>query len=310
VGALLGGGVSVAANIAHSYVPPKGAPSHWEPNMGAIAAAVFWPTALFVVLEILTRVPWPKEGRWVWLRWVGLPPVAAVAAVVSYRHMSGLLAWYGEDPLTVLIGPLAVDGLMVVATGALIATSANRAGDGTDTEPTAPAGTPLPDRVPATVTVLMPEWVGRDGLSSQVSHPEIERAPEADVPVGEAPPTPTLVEVGSPTSPTPEVSHSPNGSPRSNGRASRQPSPTPPKAPPTPTLPVGEPDAEGLTELQRTRLSQLADEFPGGPDDIPGVDKVITHMKERGIGGFTSRTPVGNLIKILKADRQKQGVPA
>jgi hypothetical protein len=30
--------------------------------------------------------------------------------MVSYRHLSGLLAFYGEDPLTVLIGPLAADG--------------------------------------------------------------------------------------------------------------------------------------------------------------------------------------------------------
>jgi hypothetical protein len=49
--------------------------------------------------------------------------VGVVAAVVSYRHLSGLLAFYGEDTLTATIGPLAVDGLMVMATSALIATS-------------------------------------------------------------------------------------------------------------------------------------------------------------------------------------------
>ncbi len=36
--------------------------------------------------------------------------------------MSGLLAHYGEDGLIVAIGPLAVDGLMVMAAGALVAT--------------------------------------------------------------------------------------------------------------------------------------------------------------------------------------------
>jgi hypothetical protein len=88
-----------------------------------VLGAVFWPVALFVAIETLARTGWPAGWRWVALRYLGLLPVAAVAAVVSYRHLSGLLAYYGEDPLTVRIGPLAVDGLMIMATGALIATA-------------------------------------------------------------------------------------------------------------------------------------------------------------------------------------------
>lgn len=121
-GAILGAGVSVAANVLHSYVPPAAAPAGWRPPAGAVVGAVFWPVALLVALEILARVAWPDGARWQWLRYGGLVPVALVAAVVSYRHMSGLLAWYREDALTVAIGPLAVDGLMVMAAGALIAT--------------------------------------------------------------------------------------------------------------------------------------------------------------------------------------------
>ena len=49
-------------------------------------------------------------------------PVAFVAALVSYRHLSGLLAFYGEEPIVCVLGPLAVDGLMVMATGAILAT--------------------------------------------------------------------------------------------------------------------------------------------------------------------------------------------
>ena len=126
-GALLGGTVSVAANVAHSYVPPPGAPAGWVPQDGAIGGAVFWPVALFVAIEILARVAWPAGWRYALVRYAGLLPVAVVAAVVSYRHLSGLLDWYGEDALTVVIGPLAVDGLMVMATGALVATG-GRAG--------------------------------------------------------------------------------------------------------------------------------------------------------------------------------------
>ena len=122
-GALLGGGVSVAANVAHSYVPPAGGPTSWAPHAGAVIGAVFWPVALLVAVEILTRVNWPAGRGWLVLRYAGLLPVALVAAAVSYRHLSGLLGYYAEDALTARLGPLAVDGLMLVATGALIATT-------------------------------------------------------------------------------------------------------------------------------------------------------------------------------------------
>jgi hypothetical protein len=124
VGAILGGTVSIAANVAHSYVPPTGAAADWSPQVGAVAGAIFWPIALFVVTEMLARVAWPDGWRWILARFAGLLPVALVAAFVSYRHLSGLLAFYGEDKLTTMFGPLAVDGLMVMATAALLATAA------------------------------------------------------------------------------------------------------------------------------------------------------------------------------------------
>jgi hypothetical protein len=125
-GLLLGGGVSIAANVAHSYVPPPGAGAGWAPHGGAVVSAVFWPVLLLVAVEVMARTPWPGGWQSLALRFAGLPPVALVAALVSYRHMTGLLAFYGEDPLTAALGPLAVDGLMVMATGALIATSPAR----------------------------------------------------------------------------------------------------------------------------------------------------------------------------------------
>jgi hypothetical protein len=125
-GLLLGGGVSIAANVAHSYVPPVAAGDGWAPHGGAVVSAVFWPVLLLVAVEVMARTPWPGGWQSVALRFAGLPPVALVAALVSYRHMTGLLGFYGEDRLTAALGPLAVDGLMVMATGALIATSPAR----------------------------------------------------------------------------------------------------------------------------------------------------------------------------------------
>ncbi|MFC8848715.1 MULTISPECIES: DUF2637 domain-containing protein [unclassified Micromonospora] len=131
VGVILGGVVSIAANVAHTYLPkpPDGAPLGWAPDPGwspsplAVALSVFWPVALFVAVEILTRIPWGEGFSSVVARVAGVLPVAVVAAVVSYRHLSGLLEHFGEDPLTIAIGPLAVDGLMVMASAALLVTN-------------------------------------------------------------------------------------------------------------------------------------------------------------------------------------------
>ena len=55
---ILGGGVSVAANIAHSYVPPTAAAPGWTPSPGAVLLAAFWPAAVFVAVEIMARASW------------------------------------------------------------------------------------------------------------------------------------------------------------------------------------------------------------------------------------------------------------
>lgn len=122
VGAFLGGIVSIAANVGHSYVPPVGAPDGWHPHGGAVAFAIFWPVALLAAIEVLARNEWEHGARWTAVRWFGLVPVCVVAALVSYRHMSGLLAYYGDDAITAALGPVAVDGLMIMCTGAIIMT--------------------------------------------------------------------------------------------------------------------------------------------------------------------------------------------
>ena len=134
-GALLGGLVSIAANVAHSYVAPAESAADWRPPLGDVVGAVFWPIALFVAIEILARTAWPRAKRWVFVRFAGLLPVATVAAIVSYGHLSGLLAHYGESALTAHLGPLAVDGLMVMASSALMATAPGRTPETTPVTP-------------------------------------------------------------------------------------------------------------------------------------------------------------------------------
>jgi hypothetical protein len=151
IGAALGGTVSIAANVAHSYIPPTGAPADWTPQTGAVVGAIFWPVALFVGTEIFSRVVWPSGRAWVALRFGGLLPVALVAALVSYEHLAGLLSFYGYDAVTAHLGPLAVDGLMVMASAALLATVRRTTALPVPAESTAPAvaEVPMPEPVDA-----------------------------------------------------------------------------------------------------------------------------------------------------------------
>lgn len=108
---------SIAANIAHTDTLAGDAP------VGAYLLAGFWPVALYIVIEVFARTganhgTWWKRAR----RW-GLGLVAIVSAIVSYLHLRGLMLSWEGDTFTASIGPLAIDGLMTVCTGALIATA-------------------------------------------------------------------------------------------------------------------------------------------------------------------------------------------
>lgn len=128
-GAVSGAAVSIAANVLHSFIPPAGAAKDWAPHGGAVFGAVWWPVSLFIALEVLVSSRWGESRWWLALRMAAVSPVAVVGAVVSYHHLSGLLAFYGEDGFTVRFGPVAVDGLMVVCSAALyVARSGHLAG--------------------------------------------------------------------------------------------------------------------------------------------------------------------------------------
>jgi hypothetical protein len=123
IGLALGGGFSVALNVRHTFMPAPDAAPGWTPEWLAVGLAIFWPVAVVVGIEIIARNVWRRGWRWTLARRGGLVPVVIVAAAVSYQHASAMLAHYAEDRLTVAIGPLAIDGLMVTATAALLSTT-------------------------------------------------------------------------------------------------------------------------------------------------------------------------------------------
>jgi hypothetical protein len=111
---------SVAGNIAHVFVQNP------SPPVGAVVSAGIWPVALLIALEVIARVSWPRKRVYQITRYGGLTTVASIAALLSYKHLSALLTAYGEDPLGAALGPLVIDGLLVVCSAALLAISDNR----------------------------------------------------------------------------------------------------------------------------------------------------------------------------------------
>ncbi|GAB3863739.1 hypothetical protein GCM10029963_72990 [Micromonospora andamanensis] len=80
----LGVAASVTANILHAQA---------NPISQAIAA---WPPlALLITVELVTRVPVHRRALGV-IRIVAASAIAAIAAWISYHHMVGVVAHYGE----------------------------------------------------------------------------------------------------------------------------------------------------------------------------------------------------------------------
>jgi len=187
-GFLLGILVSIAGNVLHAWHPDAETlaaagvtAEQWRPELSAQLFSAFYPVALLVTVEVLARVPWPRSWGWAAARYGGASLVAAVSGVVSYMHLSGLLKAYGESRLIVLIGPLAVDGLMIVCgfalltigqqhsrTAALQTTGEQPPDYSLSREPQTPPIGPAPLAIPADATT---------GSEAALSAPKTSEAP-------------------------------------------------------------------------------------------------------------------------------------
>jgi hypothetical protein len=105
---VLGVAASVAANVLHA-----------RPNPIAQAIAAWPPLALLLTVELISRVPVHRRSLAA-VRLAATAAIAAIAAWVSYWHMAGVAARYGENGAAPYLLPLSVDGLVVVASVSLV----------------------------------------------------------------------------------------------------------------------------------------------------------------------------------------------
>ena len=105
---VLGVAASVVANVLHALD---------NPISQAIAA---WPPlALLLTVELISRVPVHRKSL-AFCRLLATAIIAGIAAWVSYWHMAGVAARYGETGASPYLLPLSVDGLIVVASICLV----------------------------------------------------------------------------------------------------------------------------------------------------------------------------------------------
>lgn len=105
---MLGVAASVVANVLHAVD---------NPISQCIAA---WPPlALLLTVELISRVP-VLSRLLAAARLIATTIIAGIAAWVSYWHMAGVAARYGEVGASPYLLPLSVDGLIVVASICLV----------------------------------------------------------------------------------------------------------------------------------------------------------------------------------------------
>ena len=112
---LVGAGLSVAGNLADTYRVRGNAVDAVD-----IALAVGPPLATLLVAELFVS-QWPRAWSLQAVRWGGTITVGTLAMVVSWLHLSELLAARGQTTLVAILWPLAIDGLAIMAMAKLLA---------------------------------------------------------------------------------------------------------------------------------------------------------------------------------------------
>jgi hypothetical protein len=108
--------VSVVGNVAHTVLAESEI-SQWL----RVPGAVIWPVFTFGAIEIIVRMIWERSWTHNIARNILLLP-AIPAAITSYEHLYSLLLLMGERAFIAMIGPLAIDGMMIGCTMVLLFT--------------------------------------------------------------------------------------------------------------------------------------------------------------------------------------------
>jgi hypothetical protein len=124
----VGSGVSISGNIADTYRVATAIGRH--PDSLDIAISAFWPAAVLLAIEMFVSRLWPRTTAMQAVRWAGSIGIGFVAMYVSWHHLDDLLSSRGQDVVVSNIGPLAIDGLAIMATGLILSSRGHKIEDG------------------------------------------------------------------------------------------------------------------------------------------------------------------------------------
>ncbi len=106
-------GFGLAGSMAANYLSA-------EATTTGRALALVWPITLAITIHLALTVP-SAASRWITrTRTVATIGVAGVAAWASYWHIVDLALAHGETGLAAYLTPIAIDGMMLVATVTVI----------------------------------------------------------------------------------------------------------------------------------------------------------------------------------------------
>ncbi len=110
--------LSLLANVGHTLLADSIVPV-WLRMIGAVA----WPWLVYLGVDITVKVAWDlisgrRSGIWLARLLILIPGVPA--GITSYEHMHAVLLAMGERPFIAMIGPGAVDLMMIGCTITLV----------------------------------------------------------------------------------------------------------------------------------------------------------------------------------------------
>lgn len=175
----VGAGVSIAGNVADTYRTSL-AVEH-VPDSLDITISAFWPAAVLLAIEMFVSRLWPRSGAMQAIRWAGSLGIGFVAMYSSWHHLSDLLASRGQDGTVATLGPLAIDGLAIMATGLILSSRGHKIEDTV----TVAMDNSMATFAPYVSTPdTLPSWL--DGLADRVDSTTTPAVPLDIIPVSGA----------------------------------------------------------------------------------------------------------------------------
>lgn len=113
----VGAGLSVAGNLADTYRTRGDAVDTLDRFLAA-----GWPVLVLLAIEMFVSPRWSAKRMFQVWRWVGCLAVGGMAMVVSWTHLHDLMASRGQLAIVSILGPLAIDGMAIMATGLILST--------------------------------------------------------------------------------------------------------------------------------------------------------------------------------------------